>query len=171
MARTQQPPYLRLRSRKGCSTVYEIVWHIAGKRHARTTGTDDRDTAEERLQHFIKHEWLSPTDRDLPPSRRKIPTVLDHYWHEHATDVRDPDRIGYCIDSLKGWWGRRSVDDVSTRTCKAYRKARKVGDGTVRRELGCLEAAINHDYKERRLARKVPVWKPKTPPPKERWHS
>ena len=169
MARSQQAPYLRERKRKGCAPVYEIVWHIAGKRHARTTGSTDRDVAEERLQHFIKNEWLNPTDRDLPPSRRKIATVLDSYWKEHGKDVSDPARIGYCIDALKGWWGTRTVDDVSTRACKAYAKARGVGAGTVRRELGCLEAAINHDYNERRLARKVPVWKPKPPPAKERW--
>ena len=85
MSRHNNGPYLRKRKRKGCDAVFEIVWHIAGKRHARTTGTDDRDVANERLQHFVRHEWGNPSDRD----HGTVDGLLDRAHDHGAGDHRD----------------------------------------------------------------------------------
>ena len=91
---------------------------------------------------------------------------------EHAPSVADPARIGYTVKALLPFWGESMAGDVRGTTCRAYgrwRARQGVGDGTTRREIGTLGAAINHDFKEGRLTRTVPVTMPPRPPPKQRW--
>ena len=51
----------------------------------------------------------------------------------------------------------------------AYVKRRDRAAGTVRRELGVLQAAINYAHKRGKLTQTVAVELPTAPPPKERW--
>ena len=51
----------------------------------------------------------------------------------------------------------------------AYCRFRGRSDGTMRRELGVLRAAINHAHNEGRLTRPVPVHLPERPEGKDRW--
>ena len=51
----------------------------------------------------------------------------------------------------------------------AYVNHRDRAVGTVRRELGVLQAAINFAHKRGKLTHTVAVELPAAPPPKERW--
>lgn len=64
---------------------------------------------------------------------------------------------------------RRTVANVTKHTCGAYSRSRSRSDGTIRRELGVLRAAINYAHKEGRLTRSVPVHLPERPESKDRW--
>jgi integrase len=97
---------------------------------------------------------------------------LTAYGREHAPHVRDPARIAYAIDALNTWWGNRTLMDVRGSTCRAYTDHRRktVQDGTVRRELGVLSAAIGHWHSEHGPLDSVPVvTRPKMPEPKPDW--
>lgn len=95
--------------------------------------------------------------------------MLTLYATEHAPTTSDPGRIGYAIKALVEYRGGKRVGDVSRVTCREYCEKRGVGTGTLRRELGVLRAAINHDHQEGRLTHPVNVLMPEKPDGKERW--
>lgn len=148
---------------------WEIVWYERGKRRRRSCGTQDRGEADQQLSDALSGERpAGPCD----PSERPITQILNAYMDEHAPTVADPERIGYAVKALLPFWERNMAGDVKGSTCRAYarhRAKKKIGDGTIRRELTTLRAAINHDYREGRLTRPVPVVLPKRPPAREVW--
>lgn len=117
--------------------------------------------------------------------------ALDDYYREHILEhavakVRARD----LIENLKRFFGDTPIREVDVAACRAYTKARRSGaiggtrprkgrdpmviagsDGTIRRELGVLQAAANHAVKWGRLDRSdLPrVDKPDTPVSKGVW--
>lgn len=163
MPRKNKGPHLHWREERQC---WEIRWYERGSRRSQSTGTDDRQEAERALAGFlITTEPTGPSN----PAGRVIADVLNTYGEERAPHVNDPVRIGYAIDALIPFWGDKKVSDIREGTCRAYCKHRQVADGTTRRELTTLRAAINHDFKQGRLTATVPVWLPEKPDGKDRW--
>jgi integrase len=95
--------------------------------------------------------------------------VLANYAQERASETAAPWRVAFAVKSLVEYWQGRTVQDVTRETCRTYRETRRRSAGTVRRELGVLRAAINHNYKAGILTRPVAVHLPDRPPPRERW--
>jgi len=95
------------------------------------------------------------------------------YGREHAPHVAAPATIGYCIKALSPFWAGRPLTDVKGATCRDYADARRaagVGDGTIRRELTALRAAIGHWHREHGPLDAVPaVVMPDPPPPRPDW--
>lgn len=108
-----------------------------------------------------------------------VDAVLARYGEEHAPTVADPARIGYAIEALLPFWSALPVSAVTGETCRRYARSRvklgrdgevvPVGAGTVRRELGALQAAINHCVREGYLIGAPKVTLPPKPAPRERW--
>lgn len=108
-----------------------------------------------------------------------ITEVLDIYGREHAVTTAAPERIGYAIDSLLAFWGALTIADVKGETCRRYAKSRvrrfkdgttqPIADGTLRRELNVLQAAINYSHKEGYLLTAATVTLPTKPPSRDRW--
>lgn len=88
---------------------------------------------------------------------------------EHAPHTIDPARIGYCVKALLPFWGDLAIADITQETCRGYKSYRGVSDGTIRRELACLRAAIRYEHRNGRLTREVAVWLPEKPEGKDRW--
>lgn len=109
--------------------------------------------------------------------------ALAIYGREHAVKVAAPERIGAAIEALCGFWGALNVGDVKGETCRRYGlsrvtskgmpegETRPVGEGTIRRELNVLQAAINYCHAEGYLTHPAKVTLPEAPPPKDRWLS
>ncbi len=167
MPRPNSGPRLKLRKQKGAQPVWEIVWYEQGRRRTQSTGSGIRHEADKALALHILRQNPSPDQRD--PANRRIADVLTLYAHEHAPHAADPERIGYAIKALLPFWGGKVVDDINEQSCRDYCQSRGVAEGTTRRELVTLQAAINYDFKHRRLTSTVPVWMPPNPPGKERW--
>ena len=168
MPRPNSGPRLKLRRQKGAQPIWEIVWYERGRRRTRSTGTGSRQEADKALALHILLQQSADTDQREPVNRR-IADVLTLYAHEHAPHAVDPERIGYAIKALLPFWGGKVVDDINEQSCREYCRVRGVSEGTARRELVALQAAINYDFKHRRLNSNVPVWMPPNPSPKERW--
>lgn len=94
---------------------------------------------------------------------------LTIYADEHAMHTSSAERIGYAIDALDAFWRDLPVSAVKGATCRRYVAQRKVSDGTTRRELGTLQAAINYCHKEGYLTAAPKVTLPTKPPARERW--
>lgn len=94
------------------------------------------------------------------------------YLRDRQEHVADPERLAYAAAPLLDFWGDRSVDAVRGNTCRAY-VAKRTGAGraqsTIRRELGTLQAAINHAHREGALIEPRQVTLPDKGPPRERW--
>ena len=132
-----------------------------------STGTRDRREAESKLAAYI-------AQRDRPagpstPDRLTVADVLDIYGREHAPTVRAPETIGYSIKALLPLLGALPVGSISGEVCRRYAKSRDRSPGTTRRELGVLQAAINHAHAEGYLTAPIKVRLPTVPAARDRW--
>ena len=96
-----------------------------------------------------------------------ITDCLATYAEEHGPKVIGKETMSRALSHLIDFWQGKAVDDISSKLCAKYGQARGVSNGTVRRELTILRAAINWNYKHRRIAATVPVELP--PSSKVRW--
>jgi len=97
-----------------------------------------------------------------------IAQVLEDYARFVEQD-REASRLGYAIDHILNFWEDGTLDKVNKETIKAYVDQSPRAKGTVRRELTCLRAAINHAVSMNRV---LPIAKfivPKGGKPKDRW--
>lgn len=96
-------------------------------------------------------------------------TGLDYYGEHWAPQTASAQRIGYAIEALDSYWGDKPVASVRGATCRDYASFRGRSDGTVRRELGVLQAAMTFCVKEGLLDSAPKVSLPPSPAPRERW--
>ncbi len=158
--------------------LWYIRWYENGKKHERSTGTDDKRKAEEKLASLII-ETLStqPMKGRSKPEERLISDTLILYMEQHAPHTKSPQTIAYSSDRLLEFFQNDTVADITATRCREYAKWRESGGGgrpsvkisSIKRELDVLQSAINFDYKNSTLTEVRPVWKPKTPKSKERW--
>lgn len=167
MPRPNSGPRLKWLPKRG---IWYIVWYEIGRERLRSTGTADSSTAEARLADFIQERQRSArTGGPRDPGQVSVAEVLSLYGTEHAPECADPARIGYAIAALLPFWGEKSVADVSKPACREYKKSRQRADGTVRRELGALTAALNFAVTEKLIAQAPFVDLPEKPEGKDRW--
>lgn len=136
----------------------------------RTTGRRNRHEAEKELASYIAQKD-QPIKGASTPDRVTIAEVLDLYGREHATTVKDPVRIGYAIAALLPFFGTLPVSAITGEVCRRYAKIRDRAPGTIRKELGTMQAAINHCHAEGYITASVKVKMPPKPTPRDRWLS
>jgi integrase len=166
MPRRNSGARLRYIARSKC---YYIVWTEAGRDRQRSTGAGELREANLALARFLKEHQAKDGPRD--PAEIMITDVLIDYARERGPEMRSADRVGYAGKALAPLWAGKTVGQVTKESCRAYCRARGVSNGTLRRELGVLAAAINHAHAEGRLSRKVTVWRPERPEARDRWLS
>lgn len=164
MPRRNTGPRLRFLEKRGS---FYIVWTDAGRSRERSTGTADRRDAEIALAEFIRERTRHDGPRD--PGDVLVTDVLADYAEERGPETAAPWRIAYAVSALAEFWEGRTVAQISPALCRAYGRKRGLADGTIRRELGTLRAAINHAHASRRLTHAVSVELPERPEPRDRW--
>ncbi|MBL3607529.1 tyrosine-type recombinase/integrase [Rhodovulum sulfidophilum] len=152
-------------------------WVIIDGTKQRRTGTTDRREAEAIFAGYI-------IDRGRPtgpsePDQMMIADVLDIYGRERAPSTADPERIANAIMPLLDFWGELPVSSITGGSCRRYGADRRIyrgtprerpaGLGTVRRELGCLAAALRYCAGEGYLTRAPEVKLPEKRAPRDRW--
>ena len=157
-----------------------------GKLSLRTTDTRE---AEDRFAAFLiqKSRIVGASDVDSTDTLTVEMACAD-YLAEHVMlegeeeEVVAKDTQQYSINNLAPFFFPMMIKDITIEDCKLYARRRrhdptvsplgnKSQNGTIRRELGVLRAAINHEAARRRIsASAVPtIHRPKAPPPKDRW--
>jgi integrase len=160
MPRRNSGPRLRFLEKRGA---YYIVWTEGGRSRERSTGTRDFAAAQKALGEFIiarSSRRSGPRD----PTETLVTDVLADYAEAHE-NTRAFTRIAYAVAALLPFWQGRMVAEIFEPTCRRYAKHRGVSDGTVRRELTVLRAAIN----SARLTQAAAVWLPIAPEPRDVW--
>lgn len=153
MPRRGEGPRLRFSERRK-------VWYIhftdeKGSTRQRSTGTADRKAAEVELARFIAKEGAVHQSNDL------ITEILASYALGVEDEVAAPERIGFALTPLVEFCAGFHAHQIDESFCKRYRKWRqrpqsvpagkggkelrtkRISDGTVRRELTTLRAAVN----------------------------
>lgn len=171
MSRPNRGPRLVPKQPRGYTKKYWFIrWYEQGRKLERSTGCPVSGPAaagEAALAEFISrsHRPIGPCH----PDEVLICDVLDRYAMEHGAHVAAPERIDYAVAALLPFWGDLKVSAIKSETCKHYQRSRAASPGTVRRELGCLSAALEYNLKEGYLTSRPPVWLPEKPPSKDRY--
>ncbi len=170
----------RLNFREGRNTYYIHYTDKSGKTRQQSTGTDDLEAAELALAKFnIQQGAVAPKGDGL------ITDVLTSYALsvEDNDEVASPERIGFALIPLIEFCGHHHVSDINPAFCKRYAQWRqrprkvpagkggtstrivRISDGTVRRELTTLRAAVNAGSR----GSEATFWLPRIPDPRPRW--
>ncbi|PYE81298.1 tyrosine-type recombinase/integrase [Pseudoroseicyclus aestuarii] len=164
MPRRAKGPRLYWRARAGGAS----VWEIRDGTNRISTGSAERREAEEALAQYLDRKLrpVGPTR----PEELKLAHALAIYAEEHAPHIAASDRVFYSMQALIPFWGELSASSVTGATCRRYAAQRGVSDGTIRRELGTLQAALNYCAREGVLVGGAPkVTLPAKPDGRERW--
>lgn len=132
-----------------------------------STGCTSRVEAEKVLATYIATKGRAGVANE--PQNVTCGEVLAIYAEEYAPTVAAPERIGYALDALGPFWAELKLSHVRGATCRRYDKFRARSAGTVRRELGTLQAAINYAHREGYITAAPVVTLPDKPEAKERW--
>lgn len=139
-----------------------------GKKRIRTGNGDGQlEQAEAVLQEYLVSKASNSHTLSLPQDIT-IGKILASYLDD-AGPEKNVVRQMYAIKRLAPFWANRMVSEIKGATCREYRTSRAVAASTVRRELGVLQAAINHAHREGHITHPVKVFLPKAAKPKERY--
>ncbi|AHD09496.1 tyrosine-type recombinase/integrase [Phaeobacter gallaeciensis] len=162
-------------------------WYIRDTgRPDQSTGCASRADAEKALAAYIATKGREGSANE--PANVTCGEVLAIYAEEYAPTVAAPERVGYAIDALIPFWDGLKLSHVKGETCRRYAKTRKkvvqrdpdtkepieyapISPGTVRRELGVLQRAINYAHAEGYITSAPAVTLPGKPEATERWLS
>jgi integrase len=165
MPRRNNGPRLRFLKKRNC---FYIFWTDHGCTRERSTGTSDGAAAQISFAAFMQ-EHTRDNSGPRNPNEVYVTDVLVQYAEERGPNVAAPVRIASSLQALIPFWTGKTVAQVTDQACRDYAASRGLSDGTTRRELGTLRAAINWSHKQGSLSRTVNVWLPNRPEPKERW--
>jgi integrase len=164
MSRRNQGPRLRWLVKRQC---FYITWTERSRSRERSTGTADREQAENVFAEWLHERGHHAGPRD--PSEILVTDVLDEYLKQRGPKIIAPERLAYAALPLTDFFEGNVVADVTPQTCGRYAEKRGRSAGTARRELGVLRAAINFAHRSGRLTRPVAVELPDRPDPRDRW--
>lgn len=157
--------------------IWEIRWTENRRSNRLSTRTSDLQEAQRALAGFLVEK-----SRDRNADRVTIATIVKDYLHEHVDSgpVVDKARQHDAAAPLLAHFGDMEPVTITSRDVLEYGRRRRAGqlgkkavtsNGTIRRELNMLIAAIEHAAKNRRLERtQVPhIPLPQAPAPRDLW--
>jgi integrase len=173
MPRPLKPPRLE---RDGGTGIWRVEWWDKQAQRTRrySLDTTDQAAAERRFAEFLIHKLDGDAARGAGPLT--VGAALTHYWNEHATattrdgrpKVIDHERIDVAIRNLELHFVGMPVAHITADEIKRYSQRRAAGeigfaqggqsrpkpvkDGTIRRELQCLVAALYWATRKGRLS-------------------
>src|SRR6478736_2918372 len=112
MPRRNQGPRLRWLRKRNC---FYITWTEHGRSRERSTGTAEREQAEN-----VFAEWMQRRGRRSGPSDPAgvfVTDILNDYQEQRAAKITSPERIAYAVLALTDFFEGNSVADVTPETC------------------------------------------------------
>ena len=102
--------------------------------------TTDRAQALQELNQFIRNEAVLTQQHRI--DRMTIAELIAFYVNNHA--LKKTETAWLSLKPVQAGLGHLSPAQLTPDVINAYRRTRKVKDGTMRRELGALTAALNY---------------------------
>ena len=146
------------------------TWTILdrGKQISTSCLASETAAAEKFLAAYIEAKY-QPIRQRLDIEDIVIADVLSIYVDDrklHESE-RAPQAFAR-LERLNEFWGARALSEVNGETCREYARVRK-NDGSARRDLEDLRAAINHHAREGYHRGIVRVLLPPKGKPRDRW--
>lgn len=185
MPRPRKPARLWQRPDDGAWVILD-----GGKQH-RTghCGEGGRGAAEDALRDFLVGRQAQSRVGPAQPSEVVVGEVLALYAREVGPTLASTATLAASIKALAPFWGGKTCDAVKGSTCRAYGRLRaepvtveyqgkkggrwsrtlSASNGTIRRELGVLQAALNHAHGEGVLIYAPTVTLPEGGAARDRW--
>lgn len=159
-----QPNY-RLNPRRGR---WFIDWTdpASGRTRSVSTGTPDRRAAE-----IWRDQWIAGLSQPAPPEQPLLSEILRAYQADRAGQIAVPRNIATALKPLIRHVGNLAPEMLGRRAYLEARKREGVSDGTLRREIGVLRAALTWAVREKWISMAPYVDSAPVPPPRERWLS
>lgn len=154
MPRKRLPARLRLKDRKERGERWVIV---DGRTEIDTgCGAGNYKAAQEKLGEYIAETKTIDTSTRNPAQVSVADVIALYIKHNSAPPGC------YHATPLLEFFGLKTLRDINGQLCRAYaaERGQKVAQGTVRRELVTLQAAINFWHVESPLDAVPKVWKP-----------
>jgi integrase len=145
---------------------FYICWTENGRSRERSTGTASREEAEIVFAQWLqlRRQSTGPSD----PAQILVTDVLLDYANERGPKLVGQETLSRIIEILAKLWEGKTVAEAPF-FVDAYVKKRDRATGTMRRELGVLQTAINYAHKRGKLTRTISIELPAPSSAKERW--
>ncbi len=161
---------MRLYKRKG-SPQWWATWNQDGKRHRRSTGTDDRKLAEALTSKWVQEDFLEEhfgKKPDLPFSEALI-RYANAQKRERPKYFMTVTR--YILRRQADYFGDMNVSEITSRHLREYIDWRldNVSVGTVQRDISVLRAILNKAQREELIDKVPPFPRLKTPKARNIW--
>jgi len=157
-----RPVYrLRLRGR-----TYVIDWTDEESGNTRTVSTGQRELVEAETW---RDQWVAGREQPLPPVQPTIAKLLDGYLAARTPKVAAPETLKWSAKQINKYVGNLEPQMLASDTYSKRRSEDGVSDGTIRREVGALRAALAWAQREKWIAEVPYVEMPSQPEPRNRW--
>lgn len=140
MSRERKPARLWLRP---ASKDRGAVWLIldGGKQKSTGCGPADRGEAEKQFAEYLADQFIKqPKGKHREASEVGVAEVITAYMAAKEETVKRRKEFAARMDALLDFWGEKTLDDISSATCREYVKQRST-PSQARRELEDLRAA------------------------------
>ena len=171
MPRKTKAARLFLRTRDGRPSVYVIKDNGAEI----STGASNADAAEKSLGLYLtekaRKQFLD-IDSYAPKESHEVTCddVLAAYIEGHVPTLLSPESVGWRVKALLPFWGAVKLSQINGQVSRRYWKYRDgKKEGTIKRELGVLQAAINYCYREGIITSAPVLVMPKVDVTEKRW--
>ncbi|SFN84530.1 Site-specific recombinase XerD [Thioclava dalianensis] len=184
MPRQRKPARLYFRKDEG-------QWIIRDGNRMQRTGFSfgQRGEAEKALADYLTGRQPEARRGPAHPGELTVGEVLARYVDDKGAKIGAAGTLAYSVQALAPFWADLTCDAVKGSTCRLYERERakprttttttKTGKtitrtlsaspSTVRRELGVLQAALNHAHSEGLLIHPIAVTLPEAGEPRDRW--
>ncbi len=169
----------------------EQQWIIRDGQTNRRTGfgLGQRAEAEAALADYLARRKPERRAGPAHPGELTVGEVLAKYADDRGADMASAGTLAYSIQALAPFWADLTCDAVKGTTCRLYERERAkpravttttktgrtisreqtAGAATVRRELGVLQAALNHAHNEGLLIHSIRLSLPDASVSRDRW--
>jgi integrase len=113
-----------------------------GKQISTECGNDDSSGAEKYFQDYLAKQFNeAPKTKQRAAEEIYIAEVIATYLKEKGESVARPRALARRMERVLGWWGEKTLADISRATCKEYTDQRG-SESAARRELEDLRSAV-----------------------------
>jgi integrase len=164
VARRERGYWIEQRGKLG---IWRLCWTQDRRKRTRSIGTADESAADQWFDRFV-----AELDQPARPEAPTVSAIVDGYLASREGVVVDYARLELTARHIKaklGWLDADTLRPSHTVTYARQRRGEGRGDGTIRRELTTLRAALRWALGERMIAGAPAVRLPPRPAPRDRW--
>ncbi|WP_305970908.1 MULTISPECIES: site-specific integrase [unclassified Mameliella] len=132
-------------------------------------GAQQSREAENALSDYLAQKAVPERSGPAHPGELTVGEVLAKYADDYGPGMEAPATLAYSIAALAPFWADLTCDAVKESECRRYQAHRDCAPGTVRRELGVLQAALNYAHREGVLVYPIKVKLPEAGAIRDRW--